>query len=47
MVSRPASAYPHADDPIVPALDHPSGAEPELQRGAPIPGRIELLPGGV
>jgi hypothetical protein len=43
----PAPAYPHPDDPIIPALDHPAGAEPEFERGTSIPGRVELAPGGV
>ena len=42
-----AAAGLHALHALVPAGDDLPGAEPELQRIAPVPARIELFPGGV
>src|SRR5437870_361116 len=42
-----AAADLHALHALVPAGDDLPGAEPELQRIASVPARIELLPGGI
>src|SRR5450755_1931468 len=38
------AADSHADNPLVPALDHSTPAEGERQRVAPVPRAVELLP---
>src|SRR4051794_8499510 len=37
----------HAGDALVPPRDHTATAERERERLAPVPGRVELLPGRV